>query len=198
VGSPPAPPTGASGRTTTLPAPRASRAPSSPAAHHRARPSEASGVGEDVGGRRVWEPFEGSHEETSARSAASASSDDTSTSGIWSARARPLATASPTRSPVKLPGPAPHAIAARSDTVTPVARKTSSHSRNRLEEWRAATFSAVARQSPSGASTATRAHGVEVSKASIGRMASQRGSRKRTTSFLSASATSATTNTMPT
>jgi hypothetical protein len=46
VGSPPAPPTGASGQPATLPAPRASRAPSSLAAHHRGRD---------------WEPFQGSH-----------------------------------------------------------------------------------------------------------------------------------------
>jgi hypothetical protein len=46
VGSPPAPPAGASGQPATLPAPRASRAPSSLAAHHRGRD---------------WEPFQGSH-----------------------------------------------------------------------------------------------------------------------------------------
>jgi hypothetical protein len=56
VGSPPALRDG----QPALPAPRASRAPS-PAAYHRARPSEASGVGRRVGGRRVWEPFQGSH-----------------------------------------------------------------------------------------------------------------------------------------
>ena len=44
----------------TLPTPRASRAPS-PAAHHRARPSEASGEEGQVGGRRAWEPSQGSH-----------------------------------------------------------------------------------------------------------------------------------------
>jgi hypothetical protein len=61
VGSPPAPPAGASGRPPTLPTPRASRAPSSPAAHHRARPSEVSGEEGQVGGRRAWEPSQGSH-----------------------------------------------------------------------------------------------------------------------------------------
>ena len=82
VGSLPAPPTGASGRTAH-PARPALRAPSSPAAHHRARPSararaqragvvgevqvpklpkgEASGEVVRVGGRRAWEPFQGSH-----------------------------------------------------------------------------------------------------------------------------------------
>ena len=35
--------------------------PALPAAHHRARPSEASGEAGQVGGRRVWEPSQGSH-----------------------------------------------------------------------------------------------------------------------------------------
>jgi len=35
--------------------------PAQPAAHHRARPSEASGVGVAGGGRRAWEPSQGSH-----------------------------------------------------------------------------------------------------------------------------------------
>jgi galactose mutarotase-like enzyme len=79
VGSPPALRDG----QPTPPAPRAARAPS-PAAYHRARPSEASGEGWRVGGRRVgeaersergggggWgaegqsEPSQGSHEDSS-------------------------------------------------------------------------------------------------------------------------------------
>jgi 3-oxoacyl-(acyl-carrier-protein) synthase len=46
VGSPPAPPAGTSGLPATLPTPRASRAPSPPAAYHRGR---------------AWEPSQGSH-----------------------------------------------------------------------------------------------------------------------------------------
>jgi len=60
AGSRRAPPSGASGPTATLPAPRASRAPSLLAADHGARPSEASGVGVGVGSRRAWEPSQGS------------------------------------------------------------------------------------------------------------------------------------------
>jgi 3-phosphoshikimate 1-carboxyvinyltransferase len=56
VGSPPA-----FGTDSPSCPPRAlSRAPS-PAAYHRARPSEASGAGWQVGGRGAWKPSEGSH-----------------------------------------------------------------------------------------------------------------------------------------
>jgi len=87
VGSRRAPPSGASGPTATLPAPRASRAPSLLAAHHRGRDGEAEregasvasgcggeGAGPEVpeggserGGGGGWgaegrsEPFQGSH-----------------------------------------------------------------------------------------------------------------------------------------
>ena len=79
VGSPPAPPTGTS-EPPAHPARPALRAPSSPGAHHRARPSEASREVVAGGGRRAWrgrakragwgwawgaegqsEPFRGSH-----------------------------------------------------------------------------------------------------------------------------------------
>jgi hypothetical protein len=40
-----------------------------PAGHHRARPSEASGVRWRVGGRRIWEPFHVSHVKSGARTA---------------------------------------------------------------------------------------------------------------------------------
>ena len=63
VGSPPAlPPRGLRDGQPTLPTPHASRAPS-PAAYHRARPSEASGAGWQVRGRRAREPSQGSHVE---------------------------------------------------------------------------------------------------------------------------------------
>jgi hypothetical protein len=65
VGSPPAPPTGASGQPATLPAPRASRAPSSLAAHHRGRVwrgrAKRAGVGGGCGAEGRSEPFQGSH-----------------------------------------------------------------------------------------------------------------------------------------
>jgi len=65
VGSPPAPPTGASGQPTSLPAPRASRAPSSLAAHHRGRDwrgrAKRAGAGGGCGAEGRSEPFQGSH-----------------------------------------------------------------------------------------------------------------------------------------
>jgi 3-phosphoshikimate 1-carboxyvinyltransferase len=49
------------GRQETTRPSRVGSPPALPAAYHRARPSEASGAGWQVGGRRAWEPSEGSH-----------------------------------------------------------------------------------------------------------------------------------------
>jgi hypothetical protein len=81
--------------------------------------------------------------------------------------ANPLATANPTRSPVKLPGPAPHAIAASAETSTPARAVTSTHSRSRFDECRSLAADSAARRAPvSRSNTPTRATGVEVSMAS--------------------------------
>ena len=97
-------------------------------------------------------------------SSASACSDDTTCSGTPVGSARPLTVESPTRSPVKLPGPPPQAMPARSAGAIETARSASAHSGNTWLECRSAVASAAWRTPPAPSRIATRAVGVEVSR----------------------------------
>ena len=99
-------------------------------------------------------------------SSASASSDDTTWSGTRVGSASPLATAIPTRRPVKLPGPPPHATAASAAGAMPTARSASAHSGNTWLECRSAVASTLNRTPPPRSTIATRAVDVAVSRQS--------------------------------
>ena len=135
-------------------------------------------------------------------SSASACSDDTRNSGTPVGSASPLTAASPTRRPVKLPGPPPQAIPASSGG-------RGDGGPQRLRAQRQARGWSAARRSPRPRSGRPppvehrhprgRRRGVEAEKKiARGVRASHRGSRKRTTSLRSANTISITTTTSPT